>query len=172
MTFRVRGKRAVNANMKRIDHLNVRKMDPEGQGRHLFGLLDLLPIEMGTDEKKEFLIGVLAFKFWHENWSNHVNSSIEQCDADFVRLHWGCFREFLKKKSLSGLFRMSNWTDFDLCADLLGRLPDWVSYEHSKVDLRPVLKSIFKGTNESCVEQILSICKSPESLNLVSRKAV
>ena len=153
--------------MKRINHLNVRKIVPEEQGRLLLGLLDLLPIELCAAEKKKFLIGVLAFKFWHENWSNHVNSSIEQRDADFVRLHWGCFRVFLKKKNLDGLVGVSRGIDFDLYAELLDRLSDWVSYEHSKVDLRPVLKNIFKGTNESCVEQILSICKSPESLNLV-----
>lgn len=156
--------------MKRINHLNVRKIVPEEQGRLLLGLLDLLPIELCAAEKKKFLIGVLAFKFWHENWSNHVNSSIEQRDADFVRLHWGCFRVFLKKKNLDGLVGVSRGIDFDLYAELLDRLSDWVSYEHSKVELRLAVNCAFKDCTEPTIEGVLSICKSPESLRKVHQR--
>ena len=83
------------------------------------------------------------------------------------RLHWGCFREFLKKKSLDGLAGMSKGIDFDLCADLLDRLSDWVSYEHSKEELRLAFKCAFKECNEPTVEGVLSICKSPENVSIV-----
>ena len=151
--------------MKKIDHLADHCAETVRMEALWDEVLTLLSREEGGLDVKQKLAEVLAFKFWHENVSNHVNAIIETRDKDYIRIHWKYFRESLNKHLEN--FVLSDVRDYAICAEALGNLSEWISYKIPKDKMRPALKAVFGDKSTHYVESLLSICKSPEHVSSV-----
>ena len=156
--------------MKKIDHFADHKVETVRMESLLHEVLALMSQEKGCLDAKQKLAEVLAFKFWHENDSSHVNAGIGTGDKDYIRIHWRCFRRSVNKLlSNEGMdFILSNERDYAICAEALGNLSEWISYKHPKDKMRPALKAVFADNSDRYVEKLLAICKSPEHVNSIS----
>ena len=80
---------------------------------------------MTEPESLNMVVVVLAFKYWQENKSNELNSSVESFDAEYVRLHWQEFCGSETGKS-TGVLKYDEYDEV-LVAACLGIIAEYIT---------------------------------------------
>ena len=97
--------------------------------------------KMTEDEALSNIIDVLAFKYWQENKSSEVCSSIDSFDGDYVRIHWNQFCNSIIGKSI-GCLGLDHH-DEDVVAACMGIFTEYVTHRN------------FDSTNVAVIEKLL-----------------
>lgn len=127
--------------MRRTIHINDIKAD-EFESRVESVIHELQQSgKMTEDEALSSIIDVLAFKYWQENKSSEVCSSVDSFDGDYVRIHWNQFCSSSIGKSI-GCLGLDHH-DEDIVAACMGIFTEYVTHRN------------FDSTNVDVIDKLL-----------------
>lgn len=135
--------------MRKIEYASEIKCDAFEQ------LIESVMSELQNEEMTEFeslntVVVVLAFKYWQENKSPELNSSIESFDAEYVRLHWQQFCDSEIGKSI-GLLKYDEY-DEDVIAACLGIMAEYITRHNFDSFNADVIKRWFMSHYNAIVD--------------------
>ena len=101
-------------------------------------------------ESLNLVVVVLAFKYWQENASLELNTSVESFDAEYVRFHWRQFCDSEIGKSI-GLLKYEEY-DEGVIAACLGVIAEYITRHNFDSVNADVIKRWFKNHYNAIVD--------------------